>query len=488
MSDAVRALGESLAFRLRPEDAAALAWGALEGGLSLREDMLLRKAAGVKRGRPDVAGAAGLVARLRAGEDARDPRSSMPARFFKPVGCAVMVATAPRFFAGAHGGADGDDPAAVAGLLDTVSPEIHKARARNHYADDRLNRADREAQGLDLSRRQYNKRFRFLARFERKLARFVKERRRVALTKIGRSGLASALAPEDRPADPATAALVAYLTARRNRRSTFSDSGQDPAYDEVAAALYARCEASDTTDWFALAHAYPTPAVLARLDEGQRQGLLARWMEVLREAAEFLAGVWEASDIDRETMIVRRGNDSSTWNTVANAFNTGRDAWIALADSLGHGDLIDGLCPGKVLRLMAADVVAWHGASGADLDPDTKVWAELPLPWQVFRGEVACPRRLVEEVCAKHGVHPVKKGWVAPRPKHPPVPTRPTPELVHGVAVANPALAAALKKAGWFSGKGARPLAEGDPGAAVARDAAGFVTGVTAADGEGDEG
>ncbi len=51
-----------------------------------------------------------------------------------------------------------------------------------------------------------------------------------------------------------------------------------------------------------------------------------------------------------------------------------------------------------------------------------------------------------------HWRRPIKKGWIAPRPKGAPTPLRPTPELVHGVAVHSPELAGVLRKAGWFSG------------------------------------
>jgi hypothetical protein len=37
------------------------------------------------------------------------------------------------------------------------------------------------------------------------------------------------------------------------------------------------------------------------------------------------------------------------------------------------------MCPGKVLRLMAADVAWWHRQSGGGLHQDTAVWKELPL-------------------------------------------------------------------------------------------------------------
>lgn len=94
--------------------------------------------------------------------------------------------------------------------------------------------------------------------------------------------------------------------------------------------------------------------------------------------------------------------------------------------------------------------MAWlHRRSGGGLDPDTAVWAALPRPWDVVLGQVGCGRATVEEACRKAGVE--GRGWVAPR-----VTTvarwRPTPELVHGVEVSSPALAALLRRAGAFGG------------------------------------
>jgi len=110
------------------------------------------------------------------------------------------------------------------------------------------------------------------------------------------------------------------------------------------------------------------------------------------------------------------------------------------------------MCPGKVLRLMAADVAAWHRASGGDLHSDTGPWCDLPLPWEVLRG-TPCSKERVLEVCAKWNADPVKSGWVAPPPERKVARYSPTPELVHGVEVSNPQLAALLRSTGVFSGK-----------------------------------
>ena len=66
-----------------------------------------------------------------------------------------------------------------------------------------------------------------------------------------------------------------------------------------------------------------------------------------------------------------------------------------------------------------------------------------------------CDRVLIEAACLRHGVDPVKSEWTAPRPRTATEAFRPTPELVHGVSIGNPYMAAFLKRVGAFSG---RPL------------------------------
>ena len=163
--------------------------------------------------------------------------------------------------------------------------------------------------------------------------------------------------------------------------------------------------------------------------------LLADYFTLMAQAAAFLKELWDANDF-ADDMVVRRGNDSTTWNVTAGAWNRLRDGWFALMYDLGLVEAVERLCPGKVLRLVAADVAWWHWQSGGGPHPDTGVWKELPRPWDVMKGEVDCPKALVDGVCTKHGLDPVKSGWSAPRPGRMVEPFTPTPELVHGVVVA----------------------------------------------------
>ncbi|MEH6461769.1 hypothetical protein, partial [Chitinimonas sp. JJ19] len=205
--------------------------------------------------------------------------------------------------------------------------------------------------------------------------------------------------------------------------------------------------------WRAVAQVMPDLDVVAHLPDADKLLLFTDYLAQLEEIATLLRLTWQRSNFNRDTMIVKRGDDSTTWNTLAGAWNAARQGWLALAYALGMEDMVNQLCLGKVMRLMAADVAAWHRLSGGSLDPDTVIWSVLPPPWDVLSGQATCTRNEVESVCAQYAVDPIARGWTSPGGQRQAAPFTPTPELVHGVAVGHPALAAAMRRAGWFSGK-----------------------------------
>lgn len=352
---------------------------------------------------------------------------------------------------------DGDDPDAIKRLLAELNHLIGKTPADGSFLWDRLDRRRRTDLGLQLSRRRYDKLFRLTVRLERKLARLRAEQTKYRLLLTSRAGLANELTIEQLGGSTITAAFIAYYAARMKLRSEFTISGQQKPFDDLAAALLRLCEEDSGTDWVAVAHIFPRADILSRLTPEQQGVSLGRWFAILTELAELLEQAWRRTDIDLETMIVRRGNDSSTWNLFAGAWNRARDNWIALIEALGMDALFDQMLPGKVMRLMAADAAYWHRETGGDIHPDTKVWRALPKPWDVLRLEAQCDRSTIEAACAREGVDPLASGWSAARPRKKISQFRPTPELVHGVSVENPYLAAYLRRLGAYSG---RPLRE----------------------------
>ncbi|MFC4637702.1 hypothetical protein [Deinococcus hohokamensis] len=385
--------------------------------------------------------------------------SSMTGDFQRPEGMARQLSVASTLFRAPLPDPHTVNDAHIGRYLQQAEEEIGKRVGESDFLRDRLNREARQQAGLELSKRQYNKRFRLAGRLERKRQKVERELEKRALTLISKSRLASELPYEDFARDARTAAFIAYYTARCHVRSEFTIAGQARAYDEIADLLFRQCRESPSTHWWAIAQVYPDAEVLSHLTEVQRGELLGRFYAVLERTARLMQEVWAVSNINRDTMIVRRGNDSTTWNLLAGAWNKARDGWMAALYALDADEVLDAVCPGKALRLMAGDVAWWHQSAGGGLDPNTVVWSRLPLPWEVLLGDVVCTRATVSEACRDVGLDPQKSGWVAPRDRARVAPFRPTPELVHGVSVGSPALAKWLRDAGAFSGRPLRQTA-----------------------------
>lgn len=346
-----------------------------------------------------------------------------------------------------------DDVEELEAFIDSFNTLIGKARDQGSFLLGRLNRSQRAAQGLQLSRRRYDKLFRLAVRLEKRLKAYKEAISRNDLLLIGKAGLVGDIRREDLTERPWTSSFIAYYSARMKLRSEYTIEGQQRPFDELSERLLRGCEAHEDANWFAIAHVFPRADVLARLTDAQKGVLLGRWFGVLQKTADRLRVAFEKSNINLESMIVKRGDDSSTWNTFAGAWNRARDHWIALIVALGMERTFDAMLPGKVMRLMAADVAAWHRLSGGGIHPDTFIWRELPKPWLVLTGHAYCNLQMIEEACVRHGVATKGAGWCVPRPRTAVATYRPTPELVHGVTVENPYFAKFLRKLGAFSGK-----------------------------------
>lgn len=376
--------------------------------------------------------------------------SSMADDFKRPDGANKQIKTGSELFkVPALSAVECMDTEKVREFVLRVSGQIAKPVGGNDFKANRLPRAERVKVGVAKGHRAYNKRFRFLIRLEDKIERMTKNDVRYGHTRMAKSAFATQLTEAEFLKDANTACFVAYMAARMNLRSEFTNTSQVRAYDEIAQMLYRRA-VSKSPNWWAMAYVFPEQEVLANLSDEQKGRLMGMWFDSLCGIANFLKDIAADQKLDTGTMIVRRGQDSSTWNATAGAWNKVRSGWIELLHAMGADEILDRVCPGKVLRLMAADVARWHGS----LHPDTKVWAELPPPWLVFNGDADCSRALVESVCDRHGVD--RKGWTSPRSARQATTFTPTPELVHGVTVSSPYLAKVLRRAGVFSGKSVR--------------------------------
>ncbi|MFI6602746.1 hypothetical protein ACIBHX_41380 [Nonomuraea sp. NPDC050536] len=438
-------LHASLDRRYRPEDVADLVLQALDGQLSRRERIVLQRAA-------------------KHSSRGQGWFSSMSTDYARPVGGAQQVAAATRLFERTVE-VDPDDPESLLEFAATMGDEIRWTPERTDFLADRLNRDAREAAGMELSKRQYNRRFRMLRRIAAKAGTLGVEQDKRHLLMVGVTGFGADIPLERFLADVNAACFVAYFTARRKLRREFSLSGRDNPFDEIASVLLDRCTAG--SDWWMIAQVRTSPDVLEHLAEEERGRLLGQWSAVLRHSTDLLRERW-VPGTDRASMIVRRGDDSTTWNNLATAYNAARAGWLSCLASLDALDLLDVACPGKAMRLMAADLAAWHRGANGGVDPNTAVWETLPLPWEVLDGSATCTRADVEAACRTAGLDPETSGWTAPAPKRGVAAFRPTPELVHGVSIADPVWAALLRRAGVFSGKHVKPDLAADAGHGLA--------------------
>jgi hypothetical protein len=404
-------------------------------------------------------------------------RTSMPTVFAATQGYDRKLATVCRLFGlpasvAPPGLTADDDAGALAFVADLRSRYLGIGAQARDFKRDRPDSGTRH-RGPRLYRghRAFNKRFRALRRLEDLIHRRRDAGERRYLARVAKSGLSDLL--DQRlffSLDSGTAYFLAYLVARQNRRSVFTFGPQDRAYDEVADYLFKRLDGNAC--WRAIAWVYPRPEVLAKMTTAEVATAMGTWYNVMVRAARVLRLLADRGGLDLERLVVRRGNDSSSWNDAAGAFNRARESWLNCVYALGAEDLLENFLPGKALRLMAADVVRGHEVLGSGgLEPDTAVWAELPRPWEVMAGTSHCTRASVEAACRRHGIE--GKAWVAPRPKTV-VAFRPTPETVQGVVVASPALAALLRNLGYFAGPSRPP-----PRASVGTTLAVLMDGVT---------
>ena len=371
--------------------------------------------------------------------------SHMSTRFETTRGPLSTLKVAGDLFPDLAGPADGNDLDSVEMYLGALNAALGRSPG-----DDFKSRPERKDRPKEWRHHgAFNKRWRLAIQLEQKLAKRQNHSVLTTLARVAKSRLAHEIAWDDFSSDTMTAAFIAYFTATLNRRSVFTAGKQKRAFDAVADALFDALDPK-TADWWAIAHVYTDQSVLAHLSEEHRGCLLGRWYGVMQTAASILGDLAATGGYDTKNLVVKRGNDSSTWNAAAGAYNKARDGWVSALYELGAAEVLDKFAPPKAMRLMAADVVYMHRAFGSgDLDPQTKVWQRLPKPWDVLTGRMTCTRDRIEAACLEAGVP--STGWVKPRPKTVAA-FAPTPELVHGVMVASPELAAQLKKAGFYAG------------------------------------
>lgn len=300
-----------------------------------------------------------------------------------------------------------------------------------------------------VSVRAYRRAVRAVTHLQQRVDVWSKCRDVEACVAFGKSRLASTIDYGDFAASPETAAFVAYYVSRLGLRTIFTNGSQVRPMDTLGEALLEAALGAVDGRPDVIARVLTRQSVLSRLSDAQKGELLGCYYSALQAASRALDESFDYNR-DRTHMVVRRGDDSSTWNVASRAFNQARTGWLNLTQALGVPQIVEAQCPGKVPALVASDVAFWHDGSEHD---DVHVWADLPLPWKVVLDGVDCPADLVRSVCRDHGLDPAASGWTQPYRQGTLEATAPAPELVHGVQVACPYLATVLRAAGVFSGK-----------------------------------
>ena len=295
---ALRPLFASLSRRPRPEDAARLILDAAPDGLTATQRVALETAAaGRRRGRAFTPMPSGGFFTAAGGGPGGSGRTSLPGGYARPVGAGALLATAREvdgagpFFAAAPP-TDAADPDAIGRYLAAAEPEIGKAVGASDFRTDRLNRFERRDARLGLTKAQYNRRWRLAKRLERKAATLRRVTALARLERVSHTALADRLSYGDFAADPPAARFVAYHAARCGLRSVFTAGRQTRPFDRVGAALLDTVGAVDARGWWAAAHVFPDPAVLARLPADRLAALLGRFREELLFAAGVLRDLW----------------------------------------------------------------------------------------------------------------------------------------------------------------------------------------------------
>lgn len=450
--------------RPRPEDVAQLVLEILDKDLSAGQKRTLEQAARYSFKRHTYA------------------YSSMANDFARVVGAERQVSRTAQIFKipDPPNATECLDVALVEAFMLRVAQTIQVVPEAIDFRRNRLNREERKKAGVEIKKRAYNKQFRAIRRLKWKIDRMILNGKKYEATRISKSAGATKITLEDLQKDLDTACFLAYLSARMSLRSMFTNTSQVRAFDEIADMLFKRAKNGRNPNWWAMALVHPEREVLEHLSDEEKGKLLGMWTETLHDLSDMLRDLDRVNRFDLKNCIVHKGNDSTTWNAVAGAWNKAREHWLSLLTALKMEHVLDFYCPGKVLRLMASDVVRWqvmskvgygtafdwHNQALIDqgLHPDTLVFRELPKPWEVFQGVASCTRAQVAEVCRKVYANNEGQalGWMGAKPDKKAVAFTPTPELVNGVTVSSPYLASVLKKAGWFKGKPAK-----DPNIAV---------------------
>lgn len=310
--------------------------------------------------------------------------------------------------------------------------------------------------GVGVSVAQFKKQLKFLTRLEGKVGtkQDVLNVRTAQLQSKSRFGYTI----DATKLDDVSLAFVAYLASRANRATKFILGEQSRAFDEASTLLEGLLPAD--ANWGEIVKVKPTKTIFSKLSSVQ----LTEYINVAHKQLVWLSGELEtlyATNIPEQThesMVVTRGVNSSKWNAYAGAYNTIRAGWVSAVHTAGLSKLFDEYLPGKMVRLMAADLIRWNSYFGRTVHEDTELFNALPKPWDVIKGDAVLTRQQILSVADKIGATSVvENGWVDSRTRRDDETPTVDPTLLHGIVVKNETIKSVLKKAGVFKGHATIP-------------------------------
>ncbi len=308
----------------------------------------------------------------------------------------------------------------------------------------RLEKQDRRKNTEFVSSNSYNKRFRFALRCVEKIDKDREAKTKFIFERISKSRLSHMITLDEFIECKDAAYFIAYFVSQLNRRSQFTAGKQHRAFDKISEFLFKRIP-ENSKSWKIVSLVFPK--AISKCSDIEKGEILSKYFSVMELCSKYLQSLVSKNDINMQTMVVKRGNDSYTWNIVAGAYNKCRDGWIEAVYSVNQDEILDVFLPGKVLRLMAADV-AW-GLHGGDLHVDNKVWSEIPKAWDVILGKDVCGKKVIRNVCEKYKVN--VHSWILPR-EYSACEVQDTKNLLHGIEVSSKSFANLLKQNGYFAG------------------------------------
>src|SRR5690606_22914496 len=113
-------------------------------------------------------------------------------------------------------------------------------------------------------KRGYNRRVRTIRRFAARLNTLMLNHEKYLAMRVAKSAGATLITLEELSTDLDTACFVAYMSARLNLRSTFTNTSQERAFDDVAQILLKRARRI-APNYLAIALVHPEEEILSQL-------------------------------------------------------------------------------------------------------------------------------------------------------------------------------------------------------------------------------